>query len=215
MSTLTPTSSVSATSAAPSPLRSPSATQLAPPPYRLTGAAKVPAEVCTNSDTLKSADTKSGRPSPFISAIAAWEAPGEFRDSAGLNVPGLVLLLKNTLSAPSSKLADTTSGNPSPLRSAAARYKGLDPSGVNTGAAKTPAAVDKYALMLEELPDTGGSTRLSAMTSAKPSPLKSALTTPAENSRGAIWPQSKQPRPSSQLARRAHARASGIRSDFR
>ena len=38
--------------------------------------------------------------------------------------------------------------------------------------------------MLEGLEDTGGCTVLSATTSAKPSPLKSALTTPLENSVG-------------------------------
>src|SRR5271156_3441680 len=96
-----------------------------------------------NSDTPKSAETKSGTPSPFISAIATCEAPGEFKTKAGLKLPGLVLLLKNTSSAPSSKLAVTTSIRPSPLTSALAMDNGLEPSGVATGAANTPAAVDR------------------------------------------------------------------------
>src|SRR5882762_5129707 len=153
------------------------------------GAAKVPGELCTNSDTLKSAETKSGRPSPFISAITTCEAPGEFKTSAGLKVPGVLLLLKNTPKAPSSKPAVTTSISPSPLRSALAMNKGLNPSGVETGAANTPAPVDKYALMLDGYADTCGCTVLSATTSAKPSPLKSPLTTPFENSVGVKFPQ--------------------------
>src|SRR5258708_30252357 len=118
------------------------------------GAAKVPGELCTNSDTLKSAETKSGRPSPFISAIAICEAPGEFKTSAGLKVPGVLLLLKNTPRAPSSKPAVTTSISPSPLRSALAINKGLNPSGGETGAANTPPPVDKYGLVLHGYPGT-------------------------------------------------------------
>src|SRR5258708_34837190 len=153
------------------------------------GAAKVPGELCTNSDTLKSADTKSGRPSPFIAAIAICEAQGEFKTSAGLKVPGVLLLLKNTPKAPSWKLAVTTPITPSPLRSAPAMNKGLNPSAVETGAANMPLPVVKYALMLDGYADPCGCTVLSAPTSAKPSPLKSPLTTPFENSVGVIFPQ--------------------------
>jgi hypothetical protein len=63
--------------------------------------------------------------------------------------------------------------------------------------------------MLEGSADTGGWMVLSAMTSAKPSPLKSALTTPLENSVGLKPAHPKQPLPSLQLASSAHATARG------
>src|SRR5258708_17229309 len=110
------------------------------------GAAKVPGELCTNSDTLNSAETKAGRPAPFISAIAICEAPGEFKTSAGLKVPGVLLLLKNTPKAPSSKPAVTTSITPSPLRSAPAMNKGLNPSAGETRGPKNPPSDQRKPL---------------------------------------------------------------------
>ena len=68
--------------------------------------------------------------------------------------------------------------------------------------------------MLEGVGETAGCTVLSATTSAKPSPLKSALTTPFENSVGVMFPQPKQPRSSSsQLASMTHKLISGRDSE--
>src|SRR6266404_7566091 len=95
--------------------------------------------------------------------------------------------------------------NPSPFRSALARYSGSSPAAVSVGGANAPAAVDKYALRLDDPPAISGCTELTATTSAKPSPLKSALTTPVEISTGVTWTQLWQPprQSSSQLATRA------------